>query len=77
MCILLDPTVFTGLLLLQVLAFTARIACLYVRAFHHFCGLRDKELPKKHPELDRLLREEYRSLEDFHAKKKSVRKESR
>ncbi|GMI97014.1 La related protein 1a [Hibiscus trionum] len=37
-------------------------------AFHHF---RDqKDAIKKHPELDRLLREEYRRLEDFRAKEK-------
>ncbi|GMJ08955.1 hypothetical protein HRI_004564700 [Hibiscus trionum] len=37
-------------------------------AFHHF---RDQKEPiKKHPELDRLLREEYRRLEDFRAKEK-------
>ncbi|KAG5238109.1 hypothetical protein OIU77_028147 [Salix suchowensis] len=41
-------------------------------AFHHYCRLGDKE-PKKHPELDRLLREEYRSLEDFRAKEKSTK----
>ncbi|XP_047979897.1 la-related protein 1A isoform X4 [Salvia hispanica] len=35
-------------------------------AFHHFREARDeKEAVKKHPELDRLLREEYRSMEDF------------
>ncbi|PPD83358.1 hypothetical protein GOBAR_DD19722 [Gossypium barbadense] len=39
-------------------------------AFHHF---RDqKELIKKHPELDRLLREEYRRLEDFRTKEKNT-----
>ncbi|KAE8688842.1 hypothetical protein F3Y22_tig00110954pilonHSYRG00112 [Hibiscus syriacus] len=37
-------------------------------AFHHF---RDQKEPiKKHPELDRLLSEEYRRLEDFRAKEK-------
>ncbi|CAK7331941.1 unnamed protein product [Dovyalis caffra] len=44
-------------------------------AFHHYCRLGDKE-PKKHPELDRLLREEYCSLEDFRAKEKSMKKEN-
>ncbi|KAL9368225.1 hypothetical protein Peur_039424 [Populus x canadensis] len=43
-------------------------------AFHHYCGLGDKE-PKKHPELDRLLREEYRSLEDFRARERSMKKD--
>ncbi|KAG6792579.1 hypothetical protein POTOM_001731 [Populus tomentosa] len=43
-------------------------------AFHYYCGLGDKE-PKKHPELDRLLREEYRSLEDFRAKERSMKKD--
>ncbi|OMO91478.1 hypothetical protein COLO4_18350 [Corchorus olitorius] len=38
-------------------------------AFHHF---RDQKEPlKKHPELDRLLREEYRRLEDFRAKERN------
>ncbi|KAG1327684.1 putative la-related protein [Cocos nucifera] len=40
-------------------------------AFHHFREMRVHVQPlKKHPELDRLLREEYRSLEDFKAKEK-------
>ncbi|XP_057782185.1 la-related protein 1A-like [Salvia miltiorrhiza] len=35
-------------------------------AFHHFREAREeREAAKKHPELDRLLREEYRSMEDF------------
>ncbi|KAL8480084.1 hypothetical protein ACS0TY_026861 [Phlomoides rotata] len=35
-------------------------------AFHHFREARDQKEPlKKHPELERLLREEYRSLDDF------------
>ncbi|XVF20205.1 hypothetical protein REPUB_Repub11eG0177900 [Reevesia pubescens] len=39
-------------------------------AFHHF---RDQREPlKKHPELDRLLREEYRRLEDFRAKERNT-----
>ncbi|KAK9022305.1 hypothetical protein V6N11_002582 [Hibiscus sabdariffa] len=38
-------------------------------AFHHF---RDQIEPlKKHPELDRLLREEYRHLEDFRDKERN------
>lgn len=38
-------------------------------AFHHY---RDKSKPlQKHPELDKLLREEYQSLKDFRAKEKS------
>jgi la-related protein 1 len=42
------------------------------RAFHHYRGGRDTKEPlKKHPELDRLLREEYCSLEDFRAKEKT------
>lgn len=37
-----------------------------VRAFHHFREAREEREPlKKNPELDRLLREEYRSMEDF------------
>ncbi|KAJ6984216.1 hypothetical protein NC653_022461 [Populus alba x Populus x berolinensis] len=44
-------------------------------AFHHYCRLGDKE-PKKHPELERLLRDEYQSLEDFRAKEKSMKKDS-
>ncbi|XP_058079783.1 la-related protein 1A isoform X2 [Magnolia sinica] len=40
-------------------------------AFHHY---RDKMKPlKKNLELDRLLREEYRSLDDFRAKEKAER----
>ncbi|CAK9165707.1 unnamed protein product [Ilex paraguariensis] len=40
------------------------------RAFHHYRGLRDQKSPiKKHPELDRLLREEYHSLDDFNRAK--------
>ncbi|KAH1066790.1 hypothetical protein J1N35_031777 [Gossypium stocksii] len=39
-------------------------------AFHHF---RDQGEPlKKHPELDRLLGEEYRGLEDFRAKERNA-----
>ncbi|XP_015873343.2 la-related protein 1A [Ziziphus jujuba] len=38
-------------------------------AFHHY--RHQKEPLKKHPELDRLLRDEYRSLEDFRAREKS------
>ncbi|XP_015574933.1 la-related protein 1A isoform X1 [Ricinus communis] len=46
-------------------------------AFHHYRGLRDHKEPlKKHPELDRLLREEYCSLEDFRAKEKCVKEGS-
>ncbi|KAK7300310.1 hypothetical protein RJT34_11153 [Clitoria ternatea] len=45
-------------------------------AFHHYRKVRDHKEPlHKHPELDRLLREEYRSLEDFRAKEKKVVKE--
>lgn len=42
-------------------------------AFHHYREARDHREPlKKNPELERLLREEFRSLDDFHrAKKKS------
>ncbi|XP_009416371.2 la-related protein 1A-like isoform X1 [Musa acuminata AAA Group] len=40
-------------------------------AFHHFREERGSSQPlRKHPELERLLREEYRSLEDFRAKEK-------
>lgn len=46
-------------------------------AFHHFQKNDDhKEPPKKHPELDRLLREEYRSLDDFRAKGKAMKEDS-
>jgi len=39
-------------------------------AFHHYRAARGQKAPvKKHPELDRLLREEYRSLDDFHRAK--------
>ncbi|ESR59631.1 hypothetical protein CICLE_v10014180mg [Citrus x clementina] len=49
-------------------------------AFHHYRGLRDQKNPlKKHPELERLLREEYRSIDDFRAKERvnSLKAESR
>ncbi|XP_073111183.1 la-related protein 1A isoform X3 [Elaeis guineensis] len=49
------------------------LECLFrfYRAFHHFREMRVHVQPlKKHPELDRLLREEFRSLEDFKAKEK-------
>lgn len=50
---------------------------LYIRAFHHYRGLREhKEALKKHPELDRLLRQEYCSLEDFRTKEKNVKEGS-
>lgn len=39
-------------------------------AFHHFRETRDHKEPlKRHPELDRLLREEYCSLDDFNRTK--------
>lgn len=39
------------------------------RAFHHY---RDKDKPlKMHPELERLLREEYRCLDDFRANERA------
>ncbi|KAL0460897.1 UNVERIFIED_CONTAM: La-related protein 1A, partial [Sesamum latifolium] len=39
-------------------------------AFHHYREARDHKEPlKKHPELDKLLREEYRSLDDFNRAK--------
>ncbi|PIN09426.1 hypothetical protein CDL12_17987 [Handroanthus impetiginosus] len=39
-------------------------------AFHHYRETRDRKEPlKKHPELDRLLREEYHSLDDFNRAK--------
>ena len=40
------------------------------RAFHHYREVPDQTASlKKHPELDRLLREEYRSMDDFHRAK--------
>ncbi|KAL1558313.1 la-related protein 1A-like isoform X1 [Salvia divinorum] len=49
-------------------------------AFHHFREARDeREAVKKHPELDRLLREEYCGMEDFkrtRAKKATVEEDS-
>ena len=44
------------------------------RAFHHYQEVRNRRAAlKKHPELDRLLREEYRSMDDFrHAKGKNT-----
>ncbi|XP_057441492.1 la-related protein 1A isoform X1 [Lotus japonicus] len=45
-------------------------------AFHHYRKLRNQKEPlHKHPELEKLLREEYRSLEDFRAKEKNLVKE--
>ncbi|WVY90017.1 hypothetical protein V8G54_035531 [Vigna mungo] len=45
-------------------------------AFHHYRKIRDHKEPlNKHPDLDRLLREEYRGLEDFRAREKTVVKE--
>ncbi|XP_022995403.1 la-related protein 1A [Cucurbita maxima] len=42
-------------------------------AFHYYRRQRDQREPlKKHPELDKLLREEYRSLDDFRAKEKAA-----
>ncbi|PNY11035.1 La-related protein 1-like, partial [Trifolium pratense] len=44
-------------------------------AFHHYRKMgNQKELLHKHPELERLLNEEYRSLEDFRAKEKNAAK---
>ncbi|CAN0898660.1 La-related protein 1A [Linum grandiflorum] len=39
-------------------------------AFHHYRG--SKEALGKHPELNKLLKEEYRSLEDFRAKERAA-----
>ncbi|KAJ8766804.1 hypothetical protein K2173_008358 [Erythroxylum novogranatense] len=45
-------------------------------AFHHFRKQHGRGEPlKKHPELDRLLREEYRTLDDFPTKNKSKKDE--
>ncbi|XP_030504606.1 la-related protein 1A isoform X1 [Cannabis sativa] len=42
-------------------------------AFHHYREQRDHKEPlEKHPELDRLLREEYRCLGDFRAKERAA-----
>lgn len=42
------------------------------RAFHHYREERDgKEPLGKHPELERLLKEEYKSLEDFNNKERA------
>ena len=42
------------------------------RAFHHYREMRDRQEPlAKHPELDRLLKEEYKCLEDFSNKEKA------
>lgn len=42
-------------------------------AFHHYREQRDQKEPlMKHPELDRLLREVYRSLDDFRAKERAT-----
>lgn len=43
-------------------------------AFHHYREVRDQKEPlRKHSELDRLLREEYLSLDDFSLKEKAAR----
>ncbi|GLU02469.1 hypothetical protein SLE2022_197180 [Rubroshorea leprosula] len=42
-------------------------------AFHHYREQRDQKEPlKKHPDLDRLLKEEYCSLDDFRAKERNT-----
>ncbi|XP_019461891.1 PREDICTED: la-related protein 1A-like isoform X2 [Lupinus angustifolius] len=42
-------------------------------AFHHYRKAHGQKEPmSKHPELDKLLREEYRSVEDFRAKEKNT-----
>ncbi|KAL5707802.1 hypothetical protein ACHQM5_018663 [Ranunculus cassubicifolius] len=46
-------------------------------AFHHYWEIREKNHPtkslKKNPELERLLREEYRTIKDFRAKEKAAK----
>ncbi|XP_058743130.1 la-related protein 1A [Vicia villosa] len=45
-------------------------------AFHHYRKMRNQKEPlQKHPDLDKLLNEEYRSLEDFRAKEKNAAKD--
>ncbi|KAK4279252.1 hypothetical protein QN277_016981 [Acacia crassicarpa] len=45
-------------------------------AFHHYRAVRDHKEPlSKHPELDKLLTEKYRSLEDFRAEERKAVKE--
>ncbi|KAK9280617.1 hypothetical protein L1049_014312 [Liquidambar formosana] len=42
-------------------------------AFHHYRGVRSHIAPlKKHPELDKLLKEEYHSLDDFPRAKEKI-----
>ncbi|KAL8104200.1 hypothetical protein AgCh_028435 [Apium graveolens] len=41
-------------------------------AFHHYRRTNDQKALKKHPELDRLLKEEYRSLKDFNRLKEKI-----
>lgn len=46
------------------------------RAFHHYREASDQGVRlKKHPELDRLLREEYRRLDDFKAKNAIIKED--
>ncbi|CAA2968364.1 Hypothetical predicted protein [Olea europaea subsp. europaea] len=46
-------------------------------AFHHYREARDHKEPlKKHPELDRLLREDYRNLNDFKVKNPPMKEDS-
>jgi la-related protein 1 len=42
-------------------------------AFHHY--RKSKDLLEKHPELDTLLRDVYRTLDDFRAKEKTLKSE--
>lgn len=54
-------------------ALLSLLLLIFCRAFHHYREARGQQKPlKKHPELDRLLREEYHSLDDFRAKEKAV-----
>ncbi|RVW28416.1 hypothetical protein CK203_115006 [Vitis vinifera] len=44
-----------------------------IGAFHHYRGVdNQRPAPKKHPELDQLLKEKYRGLDDFHRAKEKV-----
>lgn len=49
------------------------VGLLYTRAFHHFRERSSNEPLRKHPELEKLLQEEYRSLDDFRAKEKEAK----
>lgn len=60
-------------MLLQICSIMIDYFLLCARAFHHYRGVdNQRPAPKKHPELDQLLKEKYRGLDDFHRAKEKV-----